>query len=132
MKRTEKLLRNQNEIEEEIEYDMGNFFDRKKKFDFRHFDLFRLEFEYLRTNVQENKEKEVTFKDYEMNKSLKDFYILNNRLILENFQTQAAQEITAKFHPEFQKTVVVDEILESSFCKFFGLTERKKFDLITR
>jgi len=128
------MLKNQKEVDQEIEYDMGNFFDRRKKFDFRHFELFRLELEYLRTShlgKDEEKEK-VTFEDYEMKRNLKDFYKLNNQLILENFQTLVSQEITMKFHPNYQKTALIDEILESSFCKFFGFTERKKYELITK
>ena len=113
---------------------MGNFFDRKKKFDFRHFDLFRLELDYLRTTPL-NKDKEEDnprFDDYELKRKMKDFYKLNNQLILENFQTLAAQEITAKFHPNFQKTPLMDEVLEASFYKFFGFSERKKYELITK
>ena len=123
------MLKNQKEVDQEIEYDMGNFFDRRKKFDFRHFELFRLELEYLRTSPlgkDEEKEK-VSFEDYEMKRNLKDFYKLNNQLILENFQTLVSQEITMKFHTNYQKPALIDEILEISFCKFFGFTESKKY-----
>lgn len=133
IKRTEKLIRNEKDLDMEIEYDIGNFFDRKKKFDFKHYDLFRLELPYLRSQEkQELLAPEKSYEEQEIKKQLKEFYILNNQIILDNFQIYAAQEITSKFHPNFQKVQIVDEIIESSFCKFFGITEKKKFEMIVR
>lgn len=127
------MIRNEKDLDTEIEYDIGNFFDRKKKFDFKHYDLFRLELPYLRTKEKEDiSNRETNYEEQEIKKQLKEFYILNNQIILDNFQTHAAQEITSKFHPNFQKVQIVDEIVESSFCKFFGITEKKKFEMIVR
>ena len=128
------MLRNQKEVDQEIECDMGISSIGGKSSISGISSFFRLELEYLRTSPlgkDEEKEK-VTFEDYEMKRNLKDFYKLNNQLILENFQTLVSQEITMKFHPNYQKTALIDEILESSFCKFFGFTERKKYELITK
>ena len=125
------MIRNEKDLEQEIEYDMGNFFDRKKKFDFRHYELFKLELTYLKT-VEPLIKEEDGFADYELKKQLKEFYRLNNQLILENFQTFSAQEITSKFHPNYQKIQLLDEIIESSFCKFFGIIERKKYEMIVK
>ena len=125
------MIRNEKDLEQEIEYDIGNFFDRKKKFDFRHYDLFKLELSYLKTN-ELKVEKDDEYEDLELKKQLKEFYKMNNQLILENFQVHASQEIISKFYPNFQKVQIADEVIESSFCKFYGITDKKKYDLIVK
>lgn len=127
------MIRNEKDLDVEIQYDIGNFFDRKKKFEFKHYDLFRLELAYLRTVEDESNSKQnQNFEDNELKKRLKEFYILNNQIILDNFQVYCAQEITSKFYPKHQKVQIIDDILESSFCKFFGTTEKKKYEMIMR
>lgn len=125
------MIRNEKDLNMEIEYDIGNFFDRKKKFDFKHHELFKLELIYLRKSETLEDEAQ-SFEDREMKKQLKEFYKMNNQLILENFQTYCAREITVKFQPNYPKVQIVDEILEGSFCKFFGLTEKKKYEMIVK